>query len=65
MTVTIIEFVAYPKVYQATGMISVLAGVDVTMASVWLRSMAATFERRVVELAADVVARRIRFDGPT
>jgi ANTAR domain len=51
------------EVYQATGMISVQLGVSVAEALVRLRAYAYADGRLIAEVAADVVARRLRFDG--
>lgn len=52
-------------VYQATGMISVQLGVSVAEALVRLRGHAYAKDRTIDEIAALVVARRLRFDDPT
>ena len=52
------------QVHQATGMISVQLNVDLAEALALLRARAYVQGRRVSEVAADVVARRLRFDGP-
>lgn len=56
------------SVHQATGMISVQAEVSLAQALLLLRAHAFRHERSVVEVADDVVARRLRFrddeDGP-
>ena len=49
-------------VHQAAGMIAVQLGVSVDEAMVRLRSRAFRTARSVSDLAADVVARRLRFD---
>ena len=49
-------------VHQATGMISVQAGVPVEDALARLRAYAFATERDLDDVAADVVARRLRFD---
>ena len=51
------------EVHQASGMIAVQLGVDVSEALVRLRAHAYATERTVVDVASDVVARRLRF-GP-
>lgn len=56
-------FIASPVVHQATGMVSVQAGVGLAEALVLLRANAFAAERSILEVAADVVAREIRFDG--
>lgn len=52
-------------VHQATGMVSVTAGVDLAEALVLLRARAYTDERPVDEVSADVVAGRLYFGRPT
>ena len=52
------------QVHQATGMISVQLDVDLAEALARLRAHAYAEDRRVAEVADDVVARRLRFDGP-
>ncbi len=49
-------------VHQATGMISVQLGVTQAVALVRLRACAFSHRRPVADVAADVVARRMRFD---
>ena len=49
-------------IHQAAGMISVQLGVRVDDAMVRLRAYAFANERRLVEVARDVVHRRLRFD---
>ncbi|MFI1281628.1 GAF and ANTAR domain-containing protein [Streptomyces sp. NPDC020858] len=49
------------EIDQATGMLTVQLGVDVEEAFVRLRAYAYTDGRRLAEVAADVVARRLRF----
>jgi hypothetical protein len=49
------------EVHQATGMMSVQLGVHVTDALVRLRAHAYLHDRGLAEVAADVVARRLRF----
>ncbi|MEU3459549.1 GAF and ANTAR domain-containing protein [Streptomyces sp. NPDC006733] len=55
-------------VHQASGMVSVQAGVSLTQALLRLRAHAFGHERSVTEVAEDVVARRLSFrddqDGP-
>lgn len=53
----------HPEVHQATGMISVQLGVTAAVALVRLRAYAFSQDRRLSEVARDVVARRLRFDG--
>jgi hypothetical protein len=50
-----------PQVHQATGMISVQLAVSMDDAFVRLRAIAFAVQRPLAELAADVVARRVRF----
>jgi ANTAR domain-containing protein len=52
----------HPEVHQATGMITVQLGVSMADALVRLRAYAYASDRRLREVAADVVARRLRFD---
>ncbi|WP_223189147.1 ANTAR domain-containing protein [Streptomyces sp. TRM68416] len=52
-----------PAVHQATGMISVQLGVSMEEALLRLRAHAYAGERPLGEVAADVVARRLRFDN--
>lgn len=49
------------EVDQATGMLTVQLGVGIEEAFVRLRAYAYTHGRRITEVAADVVARRLRF----
>jgi ANTAR domain-containing protein len=51
-----------PQVHQATGMISAQLGVSLAEALVRLRAYAYADGRLIAEVAADVVARRLRFD---
>ena len=51
-----------PEVHQATGMISVQAAVGLTEALLLLRAHAFAQDRPIVEVARDVVLRRVRFD---
>jgi hypothetical protein len=53
---------AHPEVHQATGMITVQLGVTAAVALIRLRAYAYAHERRLRDVAADVVARRLRFD---
>jgi GAF domain/ANTAR domain len=55
----------HPEVHQATGMITVQLGVSVAVALVRLRAYAYAHDRRLRDVAADVVARRLRFDPDT
>lgn len=48
-------------VHQAVGMISVQLEVPIPAAFAWLQAYAARHERPAAEVAADVVARRLRF----
>ena len=50
-----------PEVHQATGMISVQTAVGLTEALLLLRARAFSAERSLVDLARDVIARRMRF----
>jgi hypothetical protein len=52
----------HPEVHQATGMITVQLGVSAAVALVRLRAYAYTHDRRLRDVAGDVVARRLRFD---
>jgi len=52
----------HPEVHQATGMITVQLGVTAAVALIRLRAYAYSHERRLRDVAADVVARRIRFE---
>jgi hypothetical protein len=52
------------EVHQATGMISVQLGVSLAEALVRLRARAYADGRLIAEVAADVVARRLRFEDP-
>jgi hypothetical protein len=51
----------HPEVHQATGMVSVQLGVTAALALTWLRAHAYAHERRLRDVAHDVVARRLRF----
>jgi hypothetical protein len=55
------RFETPPEVHQATGMISVQLGISVAEAFIRLRARAFADDRSLSELAADVVARRVRF----
>lgn len=57
--------VAHPEVHQATGMVSVQLGVTAAVALIRLRAYAYTHDRRLRDVAADVVARRLRFHPDT
>ena len=50
----------HPEVHQATGMLTVQLGVDAATALVRLRAYAYAHDRRLSEVAGDVVARRLR-----
>jgi len=52
----------HPEVHQATGMIIVQLGVSAAVALVRLRAYAYAHDRPLRDIAADVVARRLRFD---
>lgn len=52
------------EVHQATGMVSVQLGVTLAEALVRLRTHAWAGDRLLADVAADVVARRLRFDDP-
>lgn len=52
----------HAEVHQASGMVSVQLGVDVGDALARLRARAFALDRPIGEVAADVVARRIRFE---
>lgn len=51
----------HPEVHQATGMITVQLGVTTAVALVRLRAHAFAHDRRLSDVAKDVVARRLRF----
>lgn len=51
-----------PEVHQATGMITVQLGVTAEVALIRLRAHAYAHDRRLRDVAGDVVARRLRFD---
>ena len=55
----------HPEVHQATGMMIVQLEVSAALALVRLRAYAYSHERRLREVAADVVARRLRFTPDT
>jgi hypothetical protein len=55
----------HPEVHQATGMVIVQLGVSAAVALVRLRAHAYSYERRLRDVAADVVARRLRFAPDT
>ncbi len=52
----------HPEVHQATGMIVVQLGVSAAVALVRLRAYAYSQDRLLRDVAADVVARRLRLD---
>ena len=54
---------AHPVVHQATGMLIVQLGVSAAVAMIRLRAYAYAHERRLRDVAADVVARRLRFES--
>jgi hypothetical protein len=51
----------HPEVHQATGMITAQLGVTVAVALIRLRAYAYSHNRRLRDVAGDVVARRLRF----
>jgi GAF domain-containing protein len=53
----------HPEVHQATGMLTVQLGVTAAVALVRLRAYAFAQERRLSDVAGDVVARRLRLPG--
>jgi hypothetical protein len=53
----------HPEVHQAAGLITVQLGVSVEVALVRLRTYAYVHDRRLCDVAGDVVAHRLRF-GP-
>jgi GAF domain/ANTAR domain len=52
----------HPEVHQATGMLTVQLRVSAAVALVRLRAYAYAHDRRLRDVAGDVVARRLRFD---
>ncbi|RAJ60480.1 hypothetical protein K378_04292 [Streptomyces sp. Amel2xB2] len=52
----------HPEVHQATGMVTAQLGVSAAVALVRLRAYAFAHDKRLSEVARDVVARRLRFD---
>ncbi|TDC83597.1 ANTAR domain-containing protein [Micromonospora sp. KC606] len=52
----------HPEVHQATGMVMVQLGVSAAVALVRLRAYAYSQDRRLQDVAADVVARRLRLE---
>lgn len=55
----------HPEVHQATGMMVAQIGVSAAIALVRLRAYAYSHDRRLRDVAADVVARRLRFPHDT
>jgi hypothetical protein len=55
----------HPEVHQATGMITVQLGVTAAVALIRLRAYAYAHDRRLRDVAGDVVARRLRFNPDT
>ena len=55
----------HPEVHQATGMVTAQLQVSAATALVRLRAHAYAHDRRLRDVAADVVARRLRFDPHT
>jgi hypothetical protein len=53
----------HPVVHQATGMLIVQLGVSAAVAMIRLRAYAYAHDRRLGDVAADVVARRLRFES--
>jgi GAF domain-containing protein len=53
----------HPVVHQATGMLIVQLGVSAAVAMIRLRAYAYVHDRRLRDVAADVVARRLRFES--
>jgi len=53
------------EVHQATGMVSVQLGSDLTVAFLRLRAHAYLTGRRLSQVAREVVERRLRFDPDT
>lgn len=53
----------HPEIHQATGMVTVQLGVTAAVALIRLRAYAYAHDRRLRDVAGDVVARRLRF-GP-
>lgn len=52
----------HPEVHQATGMITVQLGVTAAVALIRLRAYAYSHDRRLRDVAADIVARRLRLE---
>jgi hypothetical protein len=55
----------WAEVHQATGMVSVQLGSDLTVAFLRLRAHAYLTGRRLSHVASDVVERRLRFESDT
>ena len=55
----------WAEVHQATGMVSVQLGSDLTVAFLRLRAHAYLTGRRLSQVASDVVERRLRFESDT
>jgi ANTAR domain len=53
----------HPEVHQATGMLMVQLGVSAAVALVRLRAYAYAHDRRLQDVAGDIVARRLRLPG--
>ena len=53
----------HPEVHQATGMVIAQLGVTAAVALIRLRAYAYSHDRRLRDVAGDVVARRLRFDS--
>jgi len=51
------------EVHQASGMVAVQLGIDVTDALARIRAHSYATDRSVADVAADIVARRLRLDG--
>lgn len=51
------------ELFQAQGMVMVQLGIPLTDALVWIRAHAYASNRPLSEVAADIVARRLRFDS--
>jgi hypothetical protein len=54
--------VQHPEVHQATGMVIAQIGVSAAVALIRLRAYAYSHDERLHDVAADVVARRLRFE---
>ncbi|MEU7000415.1 GAF and ANTAR domain-containing protein [Nonomuraea sp. NPDC046570] len=55
------EVERWAEVHQATGIVAVQTGTNLTEALLRLRAHAYASDRRLIEVASDVVARRLRF----